>query len=116
MATEFRKHLSPGERAAAWRLGAYTKFAEAGVMPSQVDSHIMKTAGVAELVAPTGMAKMIATLSLLAGIPLGVAAHVVGQRVQATRAKEEDLLQQTQYYRNAGDQLEQGLAAADAKA
>lgn len=116
MPTEFRSQLSAAERAACWRLGAYTKFAEAGVLPSQVDSYIKKTAGVAELVAPTGMAKLIATLSLLAGVPLGVAAHIVGQRVTATRAKEEDLLRQTQYYRNAGDQLEHGLAAADAKA
>lgn len=115
MATMFRELLSPGERAAAWRLGAYSKFAEAGVRPSQVDNHIKQAAGAGTLASPAGMAKAIATLALLTGVPLGVAAHIVGQRVTATRAKEEDMMTQTKYYRNAAGQLEQGLAAADAK-
>lgn len=114
MGTMYKELLSPGERAAAWRLGAFSKFAEIGVRPGQVDEHIKAAAGAATLVSPAGMAKMIATMAVLTGVPLGVAAHIVGQRVSAVRAKEEDLETQTKYYRNAASQLEHGLAASGA--
>lgn len=113
MATEFRQTLSPAERMAGWRLGAYLKFAEAGIRPSQVDESIKQAAGAAALFSPTGMAKAIATVAILTGVPLGVAAHVVGKRVRESRGRESELNTQIGYYRNATQQLEGGLAAAN---
>lgn len=111
MANQMRELLTATERAACWRLGAYAKFAAAGIRPSQIDAVIAKKAGVADVVSPTNMAKTVATVSLLTGVPLGVAAHVVGNRISKARGKEKELQQQAEYYRNAAAQLEQGLGA-----
>ena len=64
MATTFREVLSPEERRAAWRLGAYAKFASAGIRPSRIDETIKAAAGSAALLSPTGMAKTIATVAV----------------------------------------------------
>lgn len=113
MATLFRKTLTPQERAAAWRFGAYLKFAEAGVRPTQVDGHIKQAAGAAALLSPTGMAKTIATVAILTGVPLGIAAHIVHRRIRDSRGREDELKTQVGYYRNASQQLEGGLAASN---
>jgi hypothetical protein len=61
------------------------KFASIGVRPSNVDEYI-KQAGISDVAAsfftPTGMAKTIAAVSIITGVPIGVAAHVIGKRIK----------------------------------
>ena len=116
MATMLRQTLTPEERRACWRLGAYAKFAEAGIRPSAVDATVKAAAGAAALLSPTGMAKMIATVAIVAGVPLGTAAHIVGKQIQKSRGREAELKTQIGYYRNAAGQLENGLAATGVQA
>jgi hypothetical protein len=116
MPAQFRDVLSPQERLAAWRLGAYMKFASIGVQPSRIDAYMQKHAAGATtsaFLSPVGMAKTIATVAILTGVPLGVAAHIVGNRIKNSRGREAELQAQTGYYRNAAQQLENSLAAAD---
>ena len=114
MATQYREVLEPQERLAAFRLGAYLKFASMGVRPSEIDAFV-KQAGVgatSTLLSPPGLAKMVATVAILTGVPLGVAAHVIGKRITGSRGREKELRSQIGYYRNAAQQLETGLAGA----
>lgn len=115
MHTMFRQLLSPEERVACWKLGMHTKFADAGVPVSRIDETIKLAAPTTPLFSVGGAAKAIMAMSLLTGIPLGIAAHVVGQRISATRNKEQELNAQVGYYRNATKQLEGGLEAANTK-
>ena len=113
MATMYRELLTADERKACWRLGALAKFAEAGVRVGDIDKAV-KVAGIpasaATLLSPVGMAKAVATVAVLTGVPLGVAAHVVGRRMSQARGKEKEMTEQAQFYRNATAQLEQGLS------
>jgi hypothetical protein len=114
MATQYREVLEPQERLAAFRLGACLKFASIGVRPSEIDAFV-KQAGpgaTSALFSPTGAAKMVATVAILTGVPLGVAAHVIGKRITGARGREKELQSQIGYYRNASQQLETGLAGA----
>ena len=115
MTTLFKQLLTPEERVACWRLGMHTKFADSGIPPSQINETIKIAAPTTPLFSVGGAAKAIMAVSLLTGIPLGIAAHVVGNRISATRSKEKELDSQIGYYRNATQQLEGGLAAAGAK-
>ena len=85
------------------------KFAEAGIRPSQIEK--VAAGPGAPLLSPSGLAKAVVTVAVLTGVPLGIAAHVVGQHVTASRGKEKELQAQTQYYRNAAQQLGSGLMA-----
>ena len=107
--TKLSTMLTPAERAASWRLGCLLKFAEAGIRPSGIE----KAAGPqgAPLLSPSGLAKAVVTVAALTGVPLGIAAHVVDRHIRASRGREKELEQQTQYYRNAAQQLGSGLAA-----
>ena len=115
MSTMFKQLLTAEERVACWKLGMHTKFADAGIAPSKIDETIKEAAGETPLFSVGGAAKAIMAVSLLTGIPLGIAAHVVGQRISATRSKEQELNSQVGYYRNAARQLEGGLQAAGTK-
>lgn len=108
----YRELLTAEERKACWRLGALAKFAEHGIRPAGIDRAVKVAgipAGAATLLSPVGMAKAVATVAVLTGVPLGVAAHVVGRRIGQARGKEKELTEQAQFYRNATAQLEQGL-------
>ena len=110
--------LTPQERASALRMGMYLGFADKGVNPSQIDAFVKSAEGAAAAswLSPTGLAKAVIAVSVLAGVPLGIAAHVVGRHVRDARGRESELKAQTGYYRNAAQQLETGLAASGATA
>ena len=104
-----RAILTHEEKAAALRLGAYIKFAECGVRPSMIKQAV---GDAPPLLSPAGLARAIVTVSVLTGVPLGIAAHTVGRHVAQSRGRERELETQTQYYRNAAQQLGTGLLAS----
>lgn len=109
--SKIMEYLTPEERAAAMKFGAYQKFAEARV-PFQAIDTVVKQA--LELPSASGVAKSVIALSVLTGIPIGIAAHVIGNRVTKERGREKELTTETGYYRNASHQLQRGLQAANA--
>lgn len=48
--------------------------------------------------------------SLITGIPVGILAHVVHRKIKQRKLKEQELDEQLEYYRNAANGLEAGLA------
>lgn len=111
-------HISPhiltaDERVASWRLGCYLKFAEAGVPASRINGIFKEAAGNGTpLLSASGIAKVVVTVAALTGVPIGIAAHMVDQHIKASRGREKELDTQTQYYRNAAQQLGSGLLAS----
>ena len=95
--------LSPAERADCLVTGSMLKSAAEGVPADMV-----KTANLSGL-ADTGTKTVIA-LSLLTGIPLGIAGHLVHNSVRKQKIKERELLDKTDYYRDAADLVEDELA------
>ena len=92
--------LTKEERAAAMRLGGFMKMSEAGML-NKSGAPIKLTAD--------GTAKAVALTALLAGIPLGTAAHVFGRKINQDSAKQEDLKQRIKYYREATSGLSNRL-------
>ena len=95
-------HLTPAERGACVKLGAMLKCSELGV----------KQSAISEVISPENLMKSVAVVSLLGGVPLGVAAHIIGRRITGTENRERELQEKIKYYRNATRGLETGLEAA----
>jgi hypothetical protein len=110
MKPEYIKLLSPAERAASMRMGALMKFAEYGVPQDKID-HVVKQAAIN--LSPT---KLLLTVSLLGGIPLGVAGHLIDRKITEQKAKERELREKIKFYREAAGGLERGLAGMGAPA
>jgi len=102
MKPEYIRLLSIEERAAAMKLGATLKLSEHGM--SAKEAAVQLSAG--------GAAKTIAIAALVGGIPLGIAAHIVGRRLTAQKQKERELQSRIDYYREATRGLEAGLSGA----
>ena len=100
--------LTPAERVGAMQLGATLKCAEHRIPAAKVDE-VLKTAGISA----EGVAKAIAVTSVLAGVPMGVAAHVINKRITNQKQKELELKEKIKYYRNATQGLEAGLEPAN---
>lgn len=115
MSAKFKSLLTADERIAGWKFGFCMKCAEAGIRPSQIDQAIKEAAGPSApaLLSPTGLAKAIATVAIITGVPLGVAAHVIGRHMTQARGRENELQAQAGYYRNAAQQLGDSLSAAE---
>jgi hypothetical protein len=91
--------LTPGERAASVKIGAMLKCSELGIKQSQVS----------DVLSPSNAMKAIAVASLLGGVPLGVAAHIIGRRISGVENREKEMKEKIKYYRNATRGLETGL-------
>lgn len=104
--------LSPEERVSSLRLGAAMAFAAHGVKPSDLQKMAAGGVNGPAILSPLNMAKAIVTVAAITGVPLGIAAHVVGQHLKASRGNEREIEAQTSYYRNASQQLGSGLQAA----
>lgn len=105
MKPEYIQLVSTEERAEAMKLGAVVALARKGIRPSQI-----KSAAVA--LSPGGIAKTMITVSLLAGLPLGVVAHAMGRQITQQKNRERELRERIKFYRNAAGSLETGLAEA----
>jgi hypothetical protein len=102
--------LTQDERAEAVKYGMFLK--AAAIAPVDQCDSLIKQALVGE-----GLdfsAKAIVIGSLATGIPMGIMAHLLHNKVKQTGRKENELAQQIDYYRNAGADLESGLASAGA--
>ena len=108
----YNKYLTPTERAQCLLFGALMKCAEHNVSPKQF-GRLVKSADVLD--APTAAMKTIAGIALITGIPIGIAAHVVGQHVNRERQKERELKEQIKYYRNTVGGLESGLTGQESQ-
>ena len=96
------KYLSAEERGAAIRFGALTKLAEHGMLK--------RADGFTEW--PGNILKSIAIASLVAGVPMGALAHVIGRKINASNRQELEAKKKIEFLRNATQQLESGLANA----
>ena len=113
-------NLTQSERAGAIQLGMAIGLARYGYSEKGAQ-WIPKPAGTekkAQLVPAVtggleGLAKTIVAVSVLAGVPVGAAAHVIGRQIASKRRSEREQRSRIGYYRNAADQLETGLAGDD---
>ena len=105
MKAPYTKLLTTAERASAIKLGAMLKFSDAGIPLGKIDG-VIKRAGISA----GGTMKAVAVLALLGGVPLGVAAHLIGKQVTHQRAGERELEEKIKQYREASKGLETGLA------
>ena len=103
--------LSEKERLAAMKLGASYKLAEhQGLVKTALPSS-------QDLIGyPVGAAKAIAALSLIAGVPIGIAAYMIGRKVKGQNIQDTEMEEKIKYYRNAAESLERGLASEGANA
>lgn len=93
--------LDPQERMDAHLTGAMLKSAEARVpMEKCADLAGLADAGT----------KTILAISLLTGVPLGIAAHLVGSSINKRKLKEREAMDKIDFYRDAGDAVESELA------
>ncbi len=88
--------LTQEERAAGIRAGAALIAKQAAFSPTAASANIMKA---------------VAATALITGIPLGIAAHLVGRHLSADRLKERELKERIGYFRDATSTMERGLAA-----
>ena len=95
--------LSPAERAQCMKLGAAVKLASHGHTK-------VAEGGVFSILNPANVAKAVMGVSLLGGIPLGIAAYTIGKRINDQKQQERELIERAKYYRNATGGLERGLA------
>lgn len=95
--------LTRDERAAAMKLGAALALCEHGSM-AKTAFGAPGGGGVLD-----GVAKAIITTSIITGVPLGIASHMIGRGVSANRRREREQLARIKYYRDASRQLESGL-------
>ena len=61
---------------------------------------------------PVNIAKAIAAVSIIGGIPAGVAAHAFDKRMSKVKNDEKKLELEADYYRDASSQLEDGMRAS----
>jgi hypothetical protein len=70
----------------------------------------VKSAGLVDETMDVGT-KTLLIGSLVGGIPVGIAAHLIAAKIKARERKERELQAKIDYYRNAGRSIEQGLTA-----
>lgn len=107
----YTKLLTPQERAGAIKFGAMLAFHDRGIRMDQVDSIVKQALPSPMGVVDTGMKAILAT-SVIAGVPLGIAAHMIGRSISANRKAERERLARIKYYRDVTRSLEGGLTGA----
>ena len=96
----YTRLLTPAERAAGMRAGAALSIKKA-------DS---KLAASSILEAPANIMKAVAATSIIAGVPIGIAAHMIHRHIKKDRTREMDLKSRIGYFRDATSGMERGLA------
>ena len=100
--------VTPEERAASIKFGAMLGFHANGVRLDEVDAVVKQALPSGSGMLDSGMKAVVYT-SLIAGIPLGAAAHLIGRSVSANRKAERERLARIKYYRDVTGNLESGL-------
>jgi hypothetical protein len=101
--------LSKSERAAAMKFGAALALQQSGVPLRHADNVKQAFQMPSVSGALDNVSKAIVATSLIAGVPIGIAAHMVGRGISSNRRKEREQLARIKYYRDATRQLESGL-------
>ena len=96
--------LTPEERVASIRMGMITKLAQAGIPLSKV-------ADIGFGDAADFASKAVVGTAVVAGVPLGILAHVIGKQVSQARNKERELRERIRYFDTATHALNRGLSA-----
>jgi hypothetical protein len=103
----YNKYLTPAERAQCLKFGALMKCAEHNVHPDELGRMIEKVGAWYDM--PSAALKVVAGMALVTGIPIGVAAHVIGNQITKERSKERELKEQIKYYQNTVGGISSGL-------
>ena len=112
----YTQALTPQERASCIKAGMQLCLAANGISDEQALVMHKKGQFVSGVGAGVeGVAKTILAVSVLTGVPLGIAAHMIGRQVSAKRRSESEQIKRIGYYRNATKQLESGLATRELK-
>jgi hypothetical protein len=99
------QNLTPHERAEAIKLGMELSMARNGISPAALEK---KAAwGHLDLIP-----KSILVTSLLAGIPLGAIAHVLGRATATDNRKEREALDRLRFFQRTTANMESGLNTA----
>jgi hypothetical protein len=106
--------MTPQERASCMRAGAILKLAHLQIPPEHAGTAIKSAFSLGGALDAT--AKTVVVGALLTGIPVGIMAHMVSKKVGDVKRKERELSQKIDYYRDAAQGLESGLAQAGVKA
>ena len=107
------KNMSTKERAELMKAGAFLKLAHLRVAPDQSGNMIKKAITFGGTL--DAGAKSVVIGSLLTGVPVGIMAHMISKKVNDVKRKERELKQKIDYYRQATEGLETGLAGAGIK-
>lgn len=91
-------------------LGALIKGAELNLPPRVLAEALAEKQAIYPItVSPGGLAKSIVTVSVLTGLPLGIASHLVAKKIESRSKKEREFELRRSYYTEATRALEQGL-------
>ena len=125
MATaNLKNFITDEDRLAAWKFGSASKVAEMGMTQAEAAAKLRnlvpgteteKTADggtILKILNPVNIAKAIAAVSIIGGIPVGVAAHAFDKRMSKVKNDEKKLELEADYYRDASSQLEDGMRAS----
>lgn len=127
MATaNLKNFITDEDRLAAWKFGSASKVAEMGMTQAEAaaklrnlvpgtETETEKTADggtILKILNPVNIAKAIAAVSIIGGIPVGVAAHAFDRRASRVKNDEKKLELEADYYRDASSQLEDGMRAS----
>lgn len=102
--------MSKETRAELVRAGVLLKMAHLQIPPEHADTVIKQAVNFGSAVDAT--AKTVVVGALLTGIPVGIMAHMIGKKVKEVKIKERELSQKIDYYREAAQGLESGMAQA----
>jgi len=104
--------LTPAERAACMKVGFVAAAAAQGVSPTTVENWA-KTAADGPGFIDAGL-KLALLGSLVTGLPLGLLAHSIGKRTGERNLAQQEAQQKIDFYREASQGLEHGLASRGA--
>ena len=107
-------NMSARDRGALVRAGAILKLAHLQLPPQEAGELIKQSVTFGGALDAT--AKTVVVGALLTGIPVGIMAHMVAKKVNDVKRKERELGQKIDYYRQATQGLESGLAQAGVRA
>lgn len=110
MASTYCQLLTPEERAQTFKIAAASVLCEPARLTKQSAGIIAKVKGgisgiAGGAAAVQGGLKTVLAISLLTGVPLGAAAHVLGQQNKVRSNKERDALDRISRYRDAAKSL-----------
>jgi hypothetical protein len=110
MKAPYISNMSSRDRGDLIRAGALLKLAHLRVNPKCSGEMIKRALSLGGAMDAT--AKTVVVGALLTGIPVGIMSHMVSKKVNEVKRKERELGQKIDYYRQATQGLESGLAQA----